>query len=277
MDSDKNAELEQIELRLLLEGVFLRYGYDFRDYAPASLKRRIMTVVAAEKMDTISALLARVLHDPECMSRLLKALSINVTAMFRDPEFYRAVRKEVIPILRTFPFIRVWIAGCATGEEAYSIAILLHEEGIFDRCRIYATDMNSIVVKQAAQGIFPLTVMRDYTANYIRAGGLKSFSDWYTANYDFALFSQELRSKIVFSHHNLVTDGSMNEFNLILCRNVMIYFNQTLQNRVHKLLYESLSVSGILGLGDKEIIKFSGFEDRYAVLDGTNRLYKRIG
>lgn len=277
MDSDKSAELEQIELRLLLEGVFLRYGYDFRDYAPASLKRRIMTVVAAEKMDTISALLARVLHDPECMSRLLKALSINVTAMFRDPEFYRAVRKEVIPILRTFPFIRVWIAGCATGEEAYSIAILLHEEGIFDRCRIYATDMNSIVVKQAAQGIFPLTVMRDYTANYIRAGGLKSFSDWYTANYDFALFSQELRSKIVFSHHNLVTDGSMNEFNLILCRNVMIYFNQTLQNRVHKLLYESLSVSGILGLGDKEIIKFSGFEDRYAVLDGTNRLYKRIG
>ena len=196
--------------------------------------------------------------------------------MFRDPSFYLELRKNIVPILKTYPFIRIWHAGCSTGEEVYSLAILLKEEEIYDRCRIYATDMNEEVLKKASEAIYPLSNMKDYTTNYLQAGGTQSFSDYYTAQYDRAHFSADLKKNIVFSHHNLATDESFNEFNLILCRNVMIYFNRQLQERVHKLIYESLAILGILGLGDKENIKFTNCELFYEVLNNKEKLYRKV-
>jgi chemotaxis protein methyltransferase CheR len=269
-------ELENIEIHLLLDGIYRRYGFDFRDYAIASLRRRIWNAVRDEKLATISGLQERVLHDPTAMERFLLALSVSVTAMFRDPTFYAAFRTIVIPILRTYPYVRIWHAGCSTGEEVYSMAILLYEEGLLDRCRIYATDMNELVLREAREGIFPLKFMKDYTDNYIKAGGKASFSEYYTAGYDRAIFRQFLKEKIVFSQHNLVTDRSFNEFNVILCRNVMIYFNKTLQDRVHKLLYESLRHLGILALGRKESLKYTPYEEHYQELAPGEKLYRRI-
>ncbi|MBF2047358.1 MAG: CheR family methyltransferase [Leptolyngbya sp. IPPAS B-1204] len=269
-------ELEEIEIQLLLEGVYRYYGFDFRDYAIASLRRRIWNAVRAEKLATISALQEKVLHDPECMERFLMGLSVNVTAMFRDPGFYVAFREKAVPLLRTYPFIRIWHAGCSTGEEVYSMAILLAEEGLYDRCRIYATDMNEAVVRQAKAGIFPLDLMQEYTQLYLQAGGKSAFSNYYTAAYNNAIFRSSLKANIVFSHHNLVTDASFNEFNVILCRNVLIYFNQVLQEQVHKLLYESLRMFGVLGLGRQETLKLTPFEHCYEELDAQEKLYRRI-
>lgn len=269
-------ELEEIEIQLLLEGVYHYYGFDFRDYAIASLRRRIWNAVRAEKLATISALQEKVLHDPECMERFLMGLSVNVTAMFRDPGFYVAFREKAVPLLRTYPFIRIWHAGCSTGEEVYSMAILLAEEGLYDRCRIYATDMNEAVVRQAKAGIFPLDLMQEYTQLYLQAGGKSAFSNYYTAAYNNAIFRSSLKANIVFSHHNLVTDASFNEFNVILCRNVLIYFNQVLQEQVHKLLYESLRMFGVLGLGRQETLKLTPFEHCYEELDAQEKLYRRI-
>ncbi len=269
-------ELEEIEIQLLLEGVYRYYGFDFRDYAIASLRRRIWNAVRAEKLATISALQEKVLHDPECMERFLMGLSVNVTAMFRDPGFYVAFREKAVPLLRTYPFIRIWHAGCSTGEEVYSMAILLAEEGLYDRCRIYATDMNEAVVRQAKAGIFPLDLMQEYTQLYLQAGGKSAFSNYYTAAYNNAIFRSSLKANIVFSHHNLVTDASFNEFNVILCRNVLIYFNQVLQEQVHKLLYESLRMFGVLGLGRQETLKLTPFEHCYEELDAQEKLYRRV-
>src|SRR5881397_3427925 len=233
-------DLEDIELSLLLEGVFRQYGFDFREYAPASLRRRVWRRVFSEGLETISALQEKLLHDPACMERLLLDLSINVTAMFRDPSFYVAFREKVVPALRTYPFTRIWVAGCSTGEEVYSLAILLQEEEVYDRARIYATDINESVLERARSGVFPLDKMREYTENYIRAGGTRSFSEYYLAKYEGALFERELTDNVVWAPHNLVQDRGFNTFNLILCRNVMIYFDRTLQNRVHQLFYDSL-------------------------------------
>src|SRR3954449_8537710 len=232
-------DLETIELQLLLEGVYRRYGFDFREYAPASLKRRVWRRVFAEGTETISGLLARVLHEPAAMERLLLDLSINVTSMFRDPTFYAALREKVVPLLRTYPFTRIWVAGCSTGEEVYSLAILLAEEGLYDRTRIYATDINQAVLERAKLGVFPLDKMQEYTQNYLKAGGARSFSEYYVAAYDNAQFSRSLVDNVVFAQHNLAMDRGFNEFNLILCRNVMIYFDKTLQDRVHHLFYDS--------------------------------------
>jgi chemotaxis protein methyltransferase CheR len=271
------AELEDIEIQLLLEGIYQCYGFDFRDYARASLKRRIWLAVRAEGLTRISAFQDRALHDPACLERLLLMLSVNVTAMFRDPGFYLTFRNHVVPLLKTYPFIRIWHTGCSTGEEAYSMAILLREEGLYDRCRIYATDMNDAVLRKARSGIFPLTRMQDYTNNYLRSGGRRSFSEYYTAAYDSAIFSAALRENIVFSQHNLAMDGSFNEFQVILCRNVLIYFNKQLQNRVHRLLYDSLATFGVLGLGHQESIRFNPHEHAYQELELGSRLYRRIG
>lgn len=271
-----DPDVEAIEIKLLLEGVYLHYGYDFREYAPASLKRRIWDVVRSEKLRSISRLQDKVLHDPACFERFVAALTINVTAMFRDPSFYLALRKKVVPLLRTYPFIRIWHAGCSTGEEVYSTAILLMEEGIYDRCRIYATDLNESVLRKAKAGIYPLQFMQDYIYNYVKAGGKNSFSEYYTANYDSAIFRSSLRENVIFSQHNLVTDSSFNEFNVILCRNVLIYFNQTLQDRVHNLLYESLGMFGLLGLGHRETISYTPHEKHYEVLEDGEKLYRRI-
>ena len=269
-------ELERIEIDLLLEGIFRRYGFDFREYAPASLKRRLWRRIHAEGLASVSALQERVLHDSACMERLLLDLSINVTAMYRDPTFYAAFRLHAVPLLRTYPFVRIWIAGCSTGEEVYSLAILLREQGLYERTRIYATDINETVLERARSGVFPLDKMQEYTQNYIAAGGTRSFSEYYVANYDGALFSRSLIENVVFAQHNLVSDGSFNEFHVIMCRNVMIYFDRPLQDRVHRLFYESLAAFGVLGLGHKESVRFSPHEDCYEELDAEERLYRKV-
>ncbi len=269
-------DLEEIELSLLLEGVFRKYGFDFREYAPASLRRRVWRRVHAEGLATISALQDKLLHDPACMERLLLDLSINVTAMFRDPSFYVAFRERAVPSLRTYPFTRIWVAGCSTGEEVYSLAVLLQEEGLYDRTRIYATDINESVLERARAGVFPLDKMREYTQNYIKAGGKRAFSEYYLAKYDGVQFQRSLTENVVFAQHNLVSDRSFNEFNVIVCRNVMIYFDRALQSRVHALFYESLANLGFLALGQKEAIQFSPYEDRYEELDMVEKLYRKV-
>jgi chemotaxis protein methyltransferase CheR len=268
--------LEKIEIELLLEAVYRHYGFDFRSYAYSSLRRRLWKRILAEGLSTVSGLQDRVLHDSETLERLLDDLSVSVTAMFRDPSFYLAFRNHAVPLLRTYPFIRVWHAGCSTGEEVYSMAILLQEEGLYDRARIYATDMNETVLRRARAGIFPLERMQEYTENYIRAGGRRSFSEYYTAGYGGALFTPALLKNVVFAQHNLVTDRSFSEFNAILCRNVLIYFDKALQSRVHRLFYDSLSTFGILGLGSKETLRFSKFESCYDQVVPGEKLYRKV-
>ena len=269
-------ELEDIEIALLLEGMYRYYGFDFREYSPASLKRRILERMRAEKIETVSHYQDRVLHDATCMERLLLGLSVHVTSMFRDPDFYLTFRKKVVPMLKTYPTVRVWHAGCSTGEEVYSMAILLQEEGLYRKSLIYATDISHQVLREAKEGIFPLASMQEYTSNYMKAGGKREFSDYYTAQYDNVIFHPSLKSNVVFAEHNLATDGSFNEFHVILCRNVMIYFNTDLQARVHNLLYDSLSMFGVFGLGNKESMKFSPREEFYEKLDNRDKLYRKV-
>lgn len=270
------SELEELELKLLLEAIYQNYGYDFREYARASIKRRMWRRMMEEGLVTISGLQERVLHEPSCMERLLLDLSINVTSMFRDPSFYAAVRDKIVPLLRTYPFIRIWNAGCATGEETYSLAILLREEGLESRTRIYATDINGVVLQQARDGVFPLDRMKEFTQNYLRYGGRCSFSDYYKVYGDRARFDPTLLANAVFAQHNLVSDSSFNEFNMIVCRNVMIYFDRSLQDKVHGLFYRSLTRSGVVALGHKESIRFTSHADAYEELDAHEKLYRRI-
>jgi chemotaxis protein methyltransferase CheR len=272
----EKTDLEAIEIGLLTEGIYRHYGFDFRDYSIPSLKRRVWKRVNAEGLGTITGLLEKVLHDSPAMERLLLDLSINTTAMFRDPTFYLAFRQKIVPLLRTYPFIRIWHAGCSTGEEVYSMAILLQEEGVYDRCRIYATDINEAVLQRAREGIFPLNTMQENTSNYIAAGGTGTFSEYYTARYDYAIFRPSLRENCVFAQHNLVTDASFNHFNVILCRNVLIYFNNALQDRVLRLFLNSMEMFGILGLGKKETIRFSAVQDNYEEIDAEERLFRRV-
>jgi chemotaxis protein methyltransferase CheR len=271
------GELEQLEIELLLEAIYRQYGFDFRAYAPASVARRIRKRLDAEGLPTISALQARVLHEPGCMERMLDDMTVHATSMFRDPLFFKSFREKVVPVLRTHPFIRIWHAGCSTGEEVFSLAILLREEGLDDRARVYATDINEVVLRKAKAGIFPLAKMREYTGNYLRGGGKHAFSEYYTAKYDGALFDPSLVRNVVFSQHNLATDGSFSEFNVILCRNVMIYFNKALQARALGLFYDSLAPFGVLALGRKESLKFSAFEDRFDGLDAYEKIYRKVG
>ncbi|MBI3071191.1 MAG: protein-glutamate O-methyltransferase CheR [Deltaproteobacteria bacterium] len=274
--AEKTSELENVEIRLLLEGIYRCYGYDFRDYALASIERRFARQVEAEGATTISGLQEKVLHDAAAMERLLFAMATHVTSMFRDPSFYVAFRQTVVPLLRASKYTRIWHAGCSTGEEVYSLAILLHEEDLYNKCRIYATDFSEGVLRIAKEGVFPLTEMKEYTKDYLEAGGHATFSNYYSAKYDHVIFRPALRENVLFAHHNLVTDGSFNEFDVILCRNVMIYFNKSLQDRVHRLLYESLAPRGVLGLGQKEFLRFTPEEHHYEVLDGPERLYRKV-
>ncbi len=275
MDLPKSS-LEDIEIQLLLEGVYQYYGYDFRNYALSSLKRRVQGFMRLEGLANISALQERLLHHRPCLDRFLLSLTVNVTSMFRDPSFYLSFRQQVIPLLRTYPFIRIWHAGCSTGEEVYSMAILLQEEKLYHRCRIYATDTNERVLQNAKNGIFSLKLMQEYTQLYLRAGGQKSFSEYYTAAYDNAIFRASLRDNVIFAQHNLATDSSFNEFNVILCRNVLIYFNPILQKRVHTLFYNSLCTFGILGLGRQESIRFTPCENYYEEIAQGEKLYRRL-
>jgi chemotaxis protein methyltransferase CheR len=272
----RQRDVESVELDLLAVGIYETYGFDFRQYSRPSFRRRIWRRVEAEGLTNITGLLERVLHDPVAMQRLLADLSVNVSAMFRDPGFFRTFRAKVVPSLRTYPFLRVWNAGCATGEETFSVAILLKETGLYDRTRIYATDMNEVTLDRARSRTYPIAKMREYTANYIEAGGTRSFSEYYVADGDRVVFQPSLAENIVFAQHNLAVDRSFNEFHVIMCRNVMIYFNRELQEHVHKLLYESLTHFGVLGLGSRESIDFSRHRDAYQQLDESERLYRKV-
>ena len=270
-----DGELERIEIELLLEAVERHYGFDFRGYALGSLRRRLWRSAAEEGVQSISGLQEKVLHDPEAMERLLTGLSVNVTTMFRDPSFYVAFREHVVPLLRTYPFVRIWNAGCSSGEETYSLAILLEEEGLYERARIYATDFNADVLARARAGEFTLDRMQEYTQNYQRAGGRHDFSAYYSVESGIAKLAERLSEHVVFAQHNLASDRSFNEFNVVLCRNVLIYFGRDLQRRVHRLFYDSLARFGVLGLGQKETLRFTDLEDRYEELDAREKLYRR--
>jgi chemotaxis protein methyltransferase CheR len=269
--------LLSIEVELLLTGMAERYGYDFRNYARASLTRRIRRAVQVEGLSSISALQERLLHSPDAAMRFVTALSVHTTAMFRDPDVYRALRTDVIPMLRTYPFVRIWHVGCSSGEEVYSLAILLEEQGLYERCRIYATDLSDAILDRARQGVFPLRSMRDYTQAYQRAGGTHDFSSYYVADHEHAVMRQSLRRNVVFSQHNLVCDSAFNEFQLIMCRNVLLYFDETLRDRAHQLFHGSLSRLGLLVLGKKEALTFSRHADSYRELGEGLRIYRRLG
>jgi len=268
-------ELENIEIELLLQGLYAWCRYDYRDYAPNTIRRRIWHRVHEEKLTSITGLLDKVLHDPACLSRLINDFSINVTEMFRNPSFFLCFRENVVPFLRTYPSIRVWNAGCSTGEEVYSMAILLYEEGLYEKTKIYATDINPEVLKAAKSGVFPINYMRKNTDNYIKAGGRTAFSDYYSVVDNGVKFHTFLSKNILFAQHNLATDESFNEFNVILCRNVMIYFNKFLQKRVQTLLYRSLSMFGVLGLGDKEAISDPTVASYFEAIDAREKLYRK--
>jgi chemotaxis protein methyltransferase CheR len=271
------AEIENIEIDLLLNAVFRKYGYDFRSYSRASVKRRIGKVMDHTGMNRITDLIHAALRDQDVFENMLRALSIQVTEMFRDPTFFLAVRRTVIPYLKRRDHIKVWHAGCATGEEAYSMTILLKEAGLLKRCQIYATDMNKVVLKSARDGIYPLDRIKDFTANYQRAGGECSFGDYYTARYDSAILEKSLKSNITFADHNLTTDGVFGEMDMIVCRNVLIYFNRELQDRVLGLFVNSLAPGGILCLGSKESISFSAHFADFEVMVEGEKIYRKGG
>ncbi|MBD8067389.1 CheR family methyltransferase [Bacillus sp. PS06] len=275
-DIECNHDLERVEIELLLQGLYSWCGYDYRNYAYSSIRRRVWHRVHAEKLSSITGLLEKILHDSTCLQRLITDFSINVTEMFRDPLFFLNFREKVVPLLRTYPSIRIWHAGSATGEEVYSMAILLHEEGLYEKSKIYATDINAHVLKTAKNGVYPIEQMKKYTTNYVQAGGKSAFSDYYSVTNSGVKFHSFLKKNIVFAQHNLVTDRSFNEFHVILCRNVLIYFNKQLQKKVHELFYESLCVFGILGLGDKETIHYNDIADKYEDINGKQKLYKKI-
>ncbi|WP_027481788.1 CheR family methyltransferase [Deinococcus pimensis] len=268
-------DVEALEIDLLLEGVHRRYGFDFRGYASATLHRRVQHCVRAEGLATVSALQERVLRDAAAFERLVSCLSISVTEMFRDPPFYAALRERIIPTLRTYPFIRVWHAGCATGEEVYSMAILLAEADLLGRARLYATDISAHALQRAQDGIYSAERLDLYARNYREAGGTGDFASYFTQQYDRGIVRADLRHNIIWGQHNLVTDGSFNEFHVILCRNVLIYFDRDLQERVYGLLDESLAARGTLGLGRHETLDFTPLARRYQTLDPREKLYRR--
>jgi chemotaxis protein methyltransferase CheR len=274
--SEDDRELERLELDLLLEAIHQRYGYDFRGYARASLRRRLWRRADLEGLRSLSGLQERILHDPMCMERLLNDLSVNVTEMFRDPPVHAALRDEVFPLLRTHPFIRIWVAGCSTGEEVVSIAISLKEKDLLDRALIYATDMDAEVLGRARLGSFPLDRLQGYTRNYLDAGGVEAFSAYYTVSGDRAVFDPALLRDVVFAQHNLATDRSFNEFHVVVCRNVLIYFGRELQDRVLQLFDESLARRGVLALGRKETIRGTVLEDRYEPVVEAERIYRKL-
>ena len=268
-------QVKDEEIETLLADMLDRYGYDFSEYAPASLKRRINRLFTMHHFASIAEFRLRLYKDPEFVNHFIEEITVNVTEMFRDPGFFKALKTEVFPILATYPFIRIWHAGCSTGEEVYSLAIMLKEANLLHKSLLYATDLSAQVLEQAAQGIFPLSAMKDYSENYIAAGGEREFSSYYVAKYDRVIFSESLSSKMVFSTHNLVSDGSFNEFQLILCRNVMIYFNKSLQDKVLRLFDESLHPLGFLALGNKETLRFSSIESRYKQFYNREKIWRK--
>lgn len=269
------TENEEVEFKLLLEAIRLKYGYEFGGYAQSSLERRIRSVLSKFRMNDFCTLMNRILQEPDFFRNILPLLTVTTSEMFRDPPFFQALREEVIPLLKTFPSLNVWIAGCSYGQEAYSLAILLEEEGLLSRTVIFATDLNPLALKAAREGIFPVDTIQQYTRNYVEAGGLKAFSEYYTADYGYARMASHLKDNMVFSEHNLGTDGVFSEMNLILCRNVLIYFDKKLQNRVLNLFRESLRFHGFLGLGSKENLRFSNQAVFFDTVNAKQKIYQK--
>jgi chemotaxis protein methyltransferase CheR len=264
------------ELPLLLNDLIDRYGYDFTGYAEASLRRRIDRFMMKEHIYDLVDLRMRILSDSDYFRHLVEEMTVNVTEMLRDPLFYKTIREEVIPVLATYPYIRIWHAGCSTGEEVYSMAILLKEAGILHKSRLYATDINPGVIEKARSGIFPASQIRKYSENYIQSGGKNDFSSYYTSNYSLAKFDEKLSEKMTYATHNLVADSSFNEFQLILCRNTLIYFNRNLQSRVLELFDHSLELLGFLALGTKESLRFSGIESKFRQIAAGQKIWRKV-
>ena len=271
----ENKNIEPIEIDLLLEAVFRTYGYDFRSYARASVERRIRQFMSHAGCKSVSELIPKVMHDKEFFSRLAQYFSVTVTEMFRDPFVFLAVREVLVPLLKTWPHFKIWHAGCATGEEVYSLAILLKEEGVYDRATIYATDFNDESLDLARNGVYKMSNMKDATRNYQQAGGKASFSEYYHARYDAAAMDASLKERITFANHNLAVDGVFGEMHVVFCRNVLIYFNRELQNRALGLFTESLVHGGFLCLGTKEDIQFTDVKNLYKVVDGKAKIFNR--
>lgn len=265
----------EIELRLLLDAIFLKYHYDFRGYARASLKRRLQTALTQLRCASLSQLQDLVLHDPAMFTALLNYLTVPVSEMFRDPPYFRSLREQVMPLLRTYPSLKIWVAGCSTGEEVYSLAIVLREEGLLDRSIIYATDINPHTLQQAEAGVYDLSRLQGFTDNHRRSGGRASLSDYYTAAYGRAVFDRSLREHVVFSDHSLATDSVFAEVHLISCRNVLIYFNRELQDRAVGLFHDSLVRKGFLGLGSKESLRFSTHASHFVELVRADRIFQK--
>jgi chemotaxis protein methyltransferase CheR len=268
-------EIEKIELELFLEAIYRRYGYDFRHYARASARRRARHILAQSGREHLSELIPLLLQDEAFAQKAIYDFSITVTEMFRDPDFYRAVRQTVAPYLQTYPFVKIWVAGCATGQEVYSLAILLKEAGLYERTTIYATDFNETALKKAAEGIYPLKEVQQYTGNYQKSGGQRSFADYYHAEYNSAIMDASLKANITFAHHNLVTDSVFSEAQVIFCRNVLIYFDRSLQNWVLNTLANSLSRGGFLCLGAKETLEFSAVSSQFKPISLEERIYQK--
>jgi chemotaxis protein methyltransferase CheR len=267
--------LEDIELELFVRALRQRHGYDFSQYAPASLKRRVRQLVQAHDCETISALTGRVLHEPEFVFAVLEGLSVPVSDMFRDPPVFRALREQVLPMLASYPRINIWQAGCANGQEVWSLAILLEEAGLYERCQIYATDFNPAALKRAQEGIYPAREAQAWSRNYLEAGGRRSLSDYFSARYEFIKLDQRLRRNVSFANHNLVTDKVFCEAQLVLCRNVLIYFSNPLQDRVLGLFRDSLVRGGFLCLGLRESLDFASSAADFTALDADLRIYRR--
>jgi len=271
---DRN-EVENLEIELLLEAMYGRYGYDFRSYARASVERRVRLFLSKKGPERIADLISPCLHDPSFFSELAQHFSIAVTEMFRDPQVYACVRKQVAPLLSSYPFVKVWLAGCATGEEAYSLAIVLAEEGVLEKTTLFGTDFNDHLLDQARRGIFPMEAMRAATENYDRSGGTRSFSEYYHASYDNAAIDSALKKQINFANHNLTVDTAFSEMHLVFCRNVLIYFNKELQERALRLFCDSLVRGGFLVLGTKEDLQFSRVADEFEIVDRAAKVYRK--
>jgi len=271
----RNIYSSELEILSLLEAVYQKYGYDFREYSQAHIRRRITNRMVMSGLDDIAQIQSKILNDKLFAANFLQDLSITVTEMFRDPGFYKSLRENVIPILKTYPFIKIWHAGCSTGEEAYSMAIIMQEEGLYDRTTIYATDFNQQALNRAKEGIFSNAMIKEYTANYQLSGGIESFSNYYMSDYDNVIMNQSLKKNIVWANHNLVTDSVFAEVHMVLCRNVLIYFDTNLQNKVQKIFYNSLINGGVLCLGSKESLRFTDLHDKYTELDKKQRIFKK--
>ena len=275
MKRQDTATDEQLEIELLLEAIHKKYGYDFRQYSQAHTRRRLEYRLHLEGMNKFSEMIPRVIYEEDFFNQLLLDLSINTTEMFRDPWFYKRIREVVIPHLQTYPFLKIWHAGCSAGQEVYSMCILLEEEGLKGRCQVYATDFNDRILAKAKDGIYPMDLVREYSSNYLKAGGTESLSAYYTAEYNHVVMRRSLKEQVLFSAHNLATDGVFGEMHMVCCRNVLIYFTRELQNRVLELFHESLCPGGFLCLGTKESMQFSSVADKFEVVCDKEKIFRK--